>query len=157
MSRRRLRGGWWGSPGRTLHAAMRLPLAEQLTAVRVLITAVPVEVAVRTVPLPRLVRWLGFTMAARHSDGPSPLFDPIEQRRVRAVLKVMRHWPFCRGACLRQALLLGHLLRARHPVLHLGVTQRGHEITAHAWIQVSGLAIGKREGFLPLAQSEGLR
>lgn len=141
---------------------MRLPLAEQLTTVKVLAAALLVEVAIRAVPLPRLVRWLGFTMAARDGDDQAeltgaPPFDPVERRRVRVVLNVMRYWPFGRGACLRQALLLGHLLRARHPVLHLGVMRRGQEITAHAWIQVSGLVIGEREGFLPLVGSEGPR
>ncbi|MGH8900631.1 MAG: lasso peptide biosynthesis B2 protein [Egibacteraceae bacterium] len=144
---------------------MRLPLAEQLTTVRVLATAVPVEVAVHMVPLPRLVRWLGFTMATRDGDAqaepvtgvPSPPFDPVEQRQVRTVLEVMRRWPFGHGACLRQALLLGHLLRPRSPVLYLGVNRRGPQITAHAWLQVSGLVIGAREGFLPLIQSDGLQ
>lgn len=134
-----------------------------LTTVRVILTAFAVEIAVRMVSLPRLVRWLGFTLATSEGETrpgpvtgtPPPAFDPVERRRVRAVRKVMRHWPFGRGACLRQALLLGHLLRARHPVLHLGVKAwsrgGGREMTAHAWVHVSGCTIGGAEGFLPLA------
>jgi hypothetical protein len=137
---------------------MRLPFAEQLTTARVLVAAFPVEIAIRTVQLPRLVRWLGFTLATSSDDlpgepaagTPAMSFDPAEWRQVRVVLRVMRHWPFGPGSCLRQALLLGHLLRARHPVLYLGVSCCDQRFTAHAWIQVSGLTIGEHEGVLPL-------
>ncbi|MGH8930826.1 MAG: lasso peptide biosynthesis B2 protein [Egibacteraceae bacterium] len=137
--------------------------AERLTTVRVLFTACSVEIAIRALPIPRFVRLLGVTLATDEGGiPPEPAtapalstFDPIERRRIRAVLRVMRRWPFGRGSCLRQALLLGHFLRARHPVLHLGVAGRGEEMAAHAWIAVSGVTIGGLEGFLPLIGRAG--
>jgi hypothetical protein len=134
-------------------------VARGLLAARVFVVALAAEAGVRSVPLPRLVRAFGFSMAAAAPEGhdrarsgePSPPFDAAERRRIRTAMRVLRRWPFADGPCLRLALVLGHLLRSRGPLLHLGVRQDDDGILAHAWIEVSGVALGEDEGFVPIS------
>lgn len=63
---------------------------------------------------------------------------------------MVAHWPFGRGPCLRQSLVIGHLLRSRQPVLRLGVGEVDGRVMAHAWIEFSGTSIGGSDWFLPL-------
>lgn len=141
--------------------ALRLPVADQLTSVRVILTGLVVELAIRRMGLPRLAEGLGLTpvwsMATvapplRSLSDFEPPLVPRERRQVRAVLRVMRHWPFGSGSCLRQALVLGHLLRARGPHLRIGVRAGDGGVDAHAWVEVSGLAVDD-QGFAPLLRA----
>ncbi len=137
-------------------AAARLPAGDLLSIARVLVVTTLVEVAIRTVPLPRVARWLAVPLdtvdarPAAPAAPPSPAFDRYELRRLRAAKRVMARWPFGGGPCLRQSLVVGYLLRSRHPVLRLGVGSVDGTVMAHAWIEVSGTSIGGRDWLLPL-------
>lgn len=141
--------------GRGLRATMTLPAAEKLETTRSVALAFLVEGAVRVAPLPALARRCGLVldMTTETPAGtvvpPIPAFTPDEVRRVRSALRVMAVWPFGKGTCLRQSLVLGHLLRHRRPVLRLGVRVRGG-VVGHAWLEVDGTTIGGDESFQPL-------
>lgn len=120
-----------------------------LDIVRTVVLAVRVELGVRRVPLPRLAAQLGI----RLTPGPVPGTFAVPQRlrqRARRARSLMRRWPFARGTCLREALVVGHVLRQLEPVLRIGVGQRAGTITAHAWLEVGGEQVGARHGYRPL-------
>lgn len=123
--------------------------------VHTLAVAAVLEVALRTLPLPRIARALGVALALDAEEAPRPdppklLLTPAERRRLRAVDRVMRHWRLSPGICLRQALLAGYHLRRHGPRLHLGVRRFEGAFGAHAWLDVAGAVLGGQEGFEPL-------
>ena len=101
-----------------------------------------VEIAIRTVTLPRLGRVLGVNVELAEQEPPTTLseprrLDPDAAARYRTAQRVLRVWPWGhRGPCLRLALIGGSLLRARSPELHLGVARIQGRVVAHAWLTV---------------------
>lgn len=114
-----------------------------------------VEVGLRVARLPRLAAALGVALAADEAP-PAPgriTLHPNEARQLKALAIVAPHWPFGSGACLRQSLVAGRVLRAYAPRLRLGVGPEAPELLAHAWLEVDGLGvIGDQAGFLPLVR-----
>ncbi|HKY49569.1 MAG TPA: lasso peptide biosynthesis B2 protein [Acidimicrobiia bacterium] len=139
-----------------------LPFRDQLTLARMLGLAAIVEVGLRTVGLPRLATALGVKLNwAREPSSPPgipPSLREADRRNVTFVLRVMRHWPFAEGTCLRQSIILGRVLKDHAPLLRIGVQGRGGDIVAHAWIELDGVAMGGEDGYLPLwsADDNGL-
>jgi hypothetical protein len=108
--------------------------------------AIGVEVGLRLADLPTLARWLGLSIATTpiSADSREPAELPREAgEAILAARRVFRHWPG-RGHCLREALVLGHLLRRHRPALRLGVARERGSITAHAWLELAGRSIGRR-------------
>lgn len=142
-----------------LGSFLRLSLSEQLTTVRVIATALFVEAAIRTWSLPRVAHSLG--VALNGSRDEEPLFPPdlawwgaTQQRQLRCVRRVMQRWRLASGPCLRESLVIGHLLRRQRPLLRLGVARRGDTYVAHAWLEVAGMRIGEQDAFLPFDSQE---
>lgn len=139
-----------------LLALARIPVADKVETARTLALSLAVEVAIRVAPIPKVAGGLGIALdftiptPALPAVVPTPPLTSDEARRVRSVRRVMRHWPFGRGTCLRQSLVLGHLLRHRHPVLRLGVRSRHDGVIGHAWLELSGTSVGGDTSFLPL-------
>lgn len=102
--------------------------------------AVGVEAGLRLASLPRLAGLLGAPLAV---DPPEPAvhehlrLSPSDRRRVRAARRVLRHWPFG-DTCLREALVMGHLVRHLHPTLRIGVARIDGALRAHAWLDIDG-------------------
>ncbi len=123
----------------------------QVTAVLVL-----VEVAVRSVPVGRLAGWLGVTLQLSLDPGPGSAGLPVdgfsadELRRARFAHRLLAHWPYGAGPCLRESLVVGHALRRHQPAMRLGVARDGQVMTAHAWLEVGGVSLESDRGFLPL-------
>lgn len=125
------------------------------------ITAVVVEIGIRTVGLPRLSAVLGAPLLAASGNGSGPdaptwILTTSERRRVRATRRIMRHWPFG-DTCLRQALVSGSLLRRRSPALVVGVARIDGEIRAHAWLRIDGGVLdplGAASSYTPLSTHE---
>ncbi|MGH8883790.1 MAG: lasso peptide biosynthesis B2 protein [Egibacteraceae bacterium] len=143
-----------------LRSFLRLPLLEQLTTVRVIATALFVEAAIRIWPLPRVTRSLGVALGESDGGESGSSWDPAwlgarQRRQLRCAHRVMRHWPLSNGPCLRESLVVGHLLRRHRPFLRLGVARQGDAYTAHAWLEVAGTSIGEQGAFLPLDRAEG--
>ena len=135
-------------------------VAEVLATLHVLALAVLVEVGVRVARIDRLASGLGVELA----QGRPPMtsrtpaahaLEPLEKVRCTAVARVMRRWPTAGGTCLREALLYGHVLRARHPRVHLGARIADKEILAHAWLSYDGGTIGFRSDFVELMSDGG--
>lgn len=141
-----------------LRAATKLPPADLLALAQVTAALVFVEVAVRTVPLRRLAGWLGVTLLVSTDEGgelsglPAAGFALEELRKARLARKLVAHWPFGHGPCLRESLVLGHVLRHHQPALRLGVARDGEAITAHAWLEVGGVSLEADRGFFSLGQ-----
>ena len=144
---------------RTVARGWSLPLVERLVVVRMLGLATIVEVGLRTIRLPLLARALGVRLDWSKQQAAPPgiptSLGMSDRRKVTNVLRVMRHWPFAEGTCLRQSLMLGRVLKSLHPELRIGVQDRGRGIVAHAWIELDGVALGGSDGYLPLWHTTG--
>ena len=132
----------------TARAVVRLPPRRWWAVVRTVVLAGLLEIGLRVTRLPRLARALGvrtepFGPAATdarqdtHPDAMVPRFTRSERDRIDTVRRVLSHRPF-NGTCLRQALLVGNALRARQPLLRVGVTKRDGAVVAHAWLELDG-------------------
>lgn len=124
----------------------RLGPRRALAAARTALLASIVEIALRMGQLPKIATRLGVPLdqspaPARPDQLPTaPAFTPAERRALNTVRRVLSHRPF-NGTCLRQALLVGNVLRARQPVLRVGVRKTAGRVEAHAWVEVAGCAI----------------
>lgn len=114
-----------------------------VVAVYAVLTIAFVEALVRTVPLPKLAAALG----CRLELGPSSAevarlrlaeLPPRAQREIGWSRRVALRWPFGPGPCLRESLVVGHLLRRYDPVVRLGLDGSGQAMLAHAWVEVGG-------------------
>lgn len=104
-----------------------------------------VEIALRTVPLPRLARSLGAELALSGTAAPTGSIDEVDLTRREADLldtawRIMKRRPF-NPTCLRQALIGGHILRRRSPQVRIGVTKIAGAVSAHAWVEVEGISL----------------
>ena len=149
-----------------IRGLVRLPAAERGTTLYALMVLVAIELTIRWVRLPTLSRLLGITLdlgggpessgvgpprlEAPSPRGPTPdeqLSDGVVRAR-RCTLRLLRAWPFGAGPCLRESLVLGHLIRSRQPVLKLGVARHGAQVRAHAWIELEHQPINDPQGFV---------
>ncbi|HEY0868780.1 MAG TPA: lasso peptide biosynthesis B2 protein, partial [Acidothermaceae bacterium] len=112
--------------------------------------AAAVEIGLRTMKLPVLARLSGTPL--RDDDG-TPLREadrlglpPRLVVRMRAVRRVMRHWPFG-TSCLRLALVSGQRIRSVQPVLRVGVMKDADGVRAHAWLEVDGVSLDPEARF----------
>lgn len=152
------------------------PRARQLSSLRhfrasvqlakIACAAAAVEVGLRTLPLPLLLRALGLKLAA------DSVLDSAQDLPPRVALeaslaatgvdRVVRRWR-PRRVCLRRSLVLGAMLRHHDPALRLGVRRAGQEIEAHAWLEIDGVPLPDFGGtvasgsFLPLRQASASR
>ncbi len=122
--------------------ARLLRAAPWLLEAAAVVTAV--EVGLRVLRLPTLARLCGLVLdpgglAPGAEARPGPLaLPPRTLRRVRAGLAVLARGPFP-DTCLRRALVLGWVLRARRPRLLVGVRREDGRLLAHAWVVVDGV------------------
>lgn len=120
------------------------------------------EVGLRLTSLGRLASCMGISLGL-DSSGPAPRGVPSylserERRLCRAVNRVTRRWPFGGGACLRQSLTVGLILRHHHPRLRLAVGRDGAgKVVGHAWIEVDGWSVTEPGDLLPLPDPATLR
>ena len=141
---RRIRGKAW-----------RLPPRDMLTTVHAVMVLLVVELAIRSVSLPRLCVVGGIRLGGSVSQGPNARrlemdeLPPKAVRALRATRRVTSRWPFCAGPCLRSALVGGHLIRELEPTLRIGVAPNEFTIRAHAWLEVNGRPLEDVSGFRP--------
>lgn len=129
----------------------RLGLGGLIDLIVLSVLALAADVGVRLLPLPRVCPWFGVRLSGDVSP-PGPDMTLRERRRQRAVGMITRHWPFVdeEAICLRRALLLGWVFRARDPLLRLGVARIDGQIRAHAWLEFNGGAVGTEGAYEPL-------
>jgi hypothetical protein len=118
-----------------------VPLREVPATLAALAVAVAMEIGLRVLRLPRLSRLMGAPLADDSvMTEPNQMAGPMSEgtrRRLDAVDRVMRHWPFG-DTCLRHSLVTGHRLRALHPLLRVGVAKIDGVVKAHAWLEIDG-------------------
>jgi len=141
-------------------AFLRRTPAERAAIIRALPTLARVELGLRrNVSLPELASRLGIRLGT-DPVGPPRRGAPLTARErldADAARRVVRRFP-AEARCLRRALLIGHALRARDPVLRIGAAKHDGQIHAHAWIEVGGQVPENTEHgvtFLPLRRSSG--
>lgn len=126
-----------------VRSALRRPPRRWWTVLRTVLLAAAVEIGLRWGSLPWIARTLGVPVSGPDQPATDEAFaalTPGERDDVATVRRVLAARPF-NGTCLRQALLVGHALRARRPVLRLGVRKTGGTVRAHAWVQIGNHAI----------------
>lgn len=120
-----------------------------------------VELALRTMTLPRLARMLGVQLQLGPDTGnglprsaSARALDVRDAARYRAARRVLGIWPWVGdGVCLRLALVAGCLLRSRRPTLHLGVAHVDGHTVAHAWLTIDGVVLDPTaQQYTPLVQ-----
>ena len=126
---------------RRASALCQLTLTDGVLLVRITVIALVVELAIRVLTLPTVARLARVSLGnpAVALDRAAPRFSRGEIRAVRAARRVMRHWPWGGGTCLRRSLLMGYLLRRHNPTLRLGVKRHDAGILAHAWLDIPGV------------------
>src|SRR5690625_6139565 len=107
-----------------------------------------IEWAMRRRPLPEVARTFGAPLVTdTGSTATEPFAERLtghERRSLRAVRRVLRHWPW-EDTCLRRALATGHVLRHREPSLRVGVAKTDGEVRAHAWLEIDGRTLDRSE------------
>jgi hypothetical protein len=110
--------------------------AAQLLALAVILLGI--EIGLRTTRVERVASALRVDFRSGGRLGaeaePTP-FAPGEQRWLRNAARLLRRWPLD-ATCLRRSLLVGWILRRRHPLLVLGVLADDGAVAAHAWIRL---------------------
>jgi Transglutaminase-like superfamily len=171
------------SPGRGRRAARALPppirravarglfvVGELWAIVVTTVLALRVEFLIRRRPLSAAAAACGVPLDTSHDLSqmpqvhhgvPTPPLSGTEARRLKALGRVMRHWPsmsgpWGSGTCLRESLLAGYYLRHRGPVLRVGAALVDGGPAFHAWIEVSGVDTGSI-GFVPLVRTPQVR
>lgn len=121
-----------------------------------------VELALRTVTLPRLSSLLGVQLQLGPDTAtvpPQPAWwpDTRDAARYRAAHRVLRMRPGAnKGVCLRLALVAGYLLRRHRPTLHLGVAHVDGHTVAHAWLTIDGVVLDPTaQQYTPMVQGVG--
>lgn len=140
---------------RSLKGYARLSQHERELTAKVLGLALVVDVGLRVMEFPSLVRALGLSLTGRAGEQPGSI-GPDTDLLVRGVDRVLQRWP-PGGRCLRRSLVLGYLLRRHGPVIRIGVARDGAAVAAHAWVEVCGHPVGEKVDpslvFSPLAES----
>lgn len=111
---------------------------------RAVLTQARIEWALHRRPLPELAAALGVPLLTGPGAAATERFTERltgeERRALRAVRRVLRHWPWG-NTCLRRALGIGHVLRHRAPALRVGVTKQDGAVKAHAWLEIDGRSL----------------
>jgi hypothetical protein len=126
------------------------------------VLAMRLEVRLRRQGLDSAARWCGVPLRRGGSScapgvSPGPTLTTTEHQSVRAVRRVMRHWRFATGPCLREALLIGRILRRLRPEVAIGVVSDGRGVRAHAWLEIDGHRVGSPGEYLELHDAAGVR
>lgn len=151
----------------------RLPWPDRRSTLRAFLVLLLIEATIRQTRIPRLAAALGIEvgsslggtsghdvvggdrpeLAARLHAHKTHVLSEGDALALRCTLRVMRHWPFGTGPCLRESLVLGNMLRQRDPILRFGVARTRGRVRAHAWIEVDGRPVNDPQGFVPLRGS----
>ena len=117
----------------------RMRMSDYLTASEVVALAVWVEIAIRVMPVSRVLERMTGDSSPAASDEAAAAH--AYRRLVRFVAVAYDLLPLP-GTCLRQSLVLYGLLERRGMPsrVRFGVERRGRAIAAHAWVECHGVA-----------------
>ena len=116
----------------------RMRASDYLTATEVLALAVWVEIAIRVMPVSRVLERMTRDSSPAASDGAATAH--AYRRLVRFVAVAYDLLPLP-GTCLRQSLVLYGLLERRGMPsrVRFGVDKHGPAFAAHAWVECAGV------------------
>lgn len=141
-----------------LGRALDRPPADWAVAARAWVLLPLISLALRVLPLHRLEELVA---AGREpaAAAAAPAERAAEVRRLRRLVAAAAHrLPFT-PQCLPRSLCLLHLLSRRgiDAELRIGVRRQAERLTAHAWLEVDGSAVGEPEDvalrFVPLERA----
>ncbi len=116
-------------------------LRDYAAVLAALLTQSRIEWSMHRRPLPEFAAALGVPLVTDTSTVATEPFTVRltrdERRALRAVRRVLRHWPWG-NTCLRRAMGMGYVLRHRSPSLRVGVTKSDGAVKAHAWLEIDG-------------------
>ena len=103
-----------------------------------------VSLGLRTVGYVRLHRWIERMSPSSHNATAGREDIANGERLARLAGIAGRHGPM-KETCLRQSLLLYALLRRNGcaPQLMIGANRESGRFTAHAWVELGGVALGQ--------------
>jgi hypothetical protein len=145
---------------RDAYGVLVLPARRKLALVRVLLALATVEVGLRFLPADRLGRLVGVPLRLSLSEVEPPAIPALTAEgrmpELDVLARVLPLWPGRWATpCLRQALVIGILLRTSGPHLRLGVTTHEGEVLAHAWVEVAGRSFLGDPTFVSLGHGSG--
>ncbi|WP_279070503.1 lasso peptide biosynthesis B2 protein [Microbacterium lacticum] len=125
-----------------LRTVIALGPAGWMRVVRTGWVAMRVERSLRARPLDQTAARFGLRLSFGR---PDEVTDDLEFSREESValdlaLRTLAVGPF-NSTCLRRALVIGDILRDRSPLLRVGVAKTAGEVTAHAWVEIDGVAL----------------
>ena len=138
---------------RKLRQARGLRLRDWGTLLHAWVLLLVVDLALRTLPFPRVRDAARGAKARPCPDEQAPW---AEVRRLHRLVGVAARTHLYPMRCLRQALALQWLLARRgiSSELQLGVNKDAGSLNAHAWLEVEGVPVGQprtvAEHFAPL-------
>lgn len=125
---------------------LALSHAERMAVMAMMLALPVISLGMQLFGYVRMRRWI--ERASSHEAPRNAASSDIAhgERLARLAAIAGRHGPIT-ATCLRQSLLLHFLLRRRHlsPELMIGVRRQGSVVDAHAWVQLSGIALGQRQ------------
>lgn len=125
-----------------------------------LLSVAAAELALRLLAPDTAFRIVGARIALTEDPPPVHGIRPLdrrEQRRLRAISRVARHWPFGRGPCLREALVTAMALPLRDVAVRFGIARDDSGLDAHAWVEIDGWELGDGEGYRPFISGTRVR
>lgn len=130
---------------RLARAVLGLPPRRWIDTTIAAVLAVRVERALARGGVDRAARLGHVRVAMNGSAAPTAPLSSIrlssrEREQLDIAWRVLAHRPF-NGTCLRRAIVGGYFLRARQPLLRIGVAKSAGIVTAHAWVEVDGIAL----------------
>jgi len=147
--------GYYESIKRKALKAGKLSWGEWADLIRVWWLLVGFDLALRTLPFPRVRR---FAEKVRTVHREEDAWKTIENKQ--ATMHIARRNHLYEMGCLREALALQRTLgrEGMKAELKIGVRKEGDQLEAHAWLEYEGEAIGEpgaiADQFLPLATVE---
>ncbi len=124
-----------------LQRVSRLPRDERALLAQAWGLFLLADLALRILPLPRLLAFSDRLIRRPMARPPSPPVPP--PARLASLVEVAGRYAPLRATCLKKSLVLSWLLGRRGIAtrLHIGVARREGRIEAHAWLERDGQAI----------------
>lgn len=148
------------TPRRACALLWAVPRGERLGTLIAVLAFAGAELALRMLAPDTALRAAGARIALTADPDPVPCIRPLdlrERRRLRAISRVARHWPFGRGPCLREALVTARALPLREVAVRFGIAHDASGLDAHAWVEIDGCELGSGEGYRPFVARPRVR
>ncbi len=128
-----------------VRTALSLPASDLWILAQAWILLLLVDLGLRTLPFQSVLKSLKW---GERFARPGETTDEFAQvRRLSRLVKIAERNHLYEMTCLRQALVLRHLLTLNNIAsdLHIGVRKEAGVLDAHAWIEYQGVPVGQQQ------------